>query len=1039
MGSGESKPIDLLVGMVTCGWSSNNDVGRRFDISEICCSQLKANMDPGLGSTGAWSVDQSSLEHEITEQASQKLRQQDLENEQRRLDKTRSKIADIQTDINVLRDRIADPLTRISQREKARKDIENHFAQFNRLKSDEVDIISRMHENSRGERKEGESQRDYLIRTGKITPFDSDNYDVPSTNEFNEEEAEDSHVNLSRPAMKLERSAKRSKISEEDNQMEFEPEDSGSDHSDVLETRPQPRDDGIYDEYLTRLHRWEQQRASLRSSKPQDGLEEWQRAHPSIPDAVIDDRESFRVPGDVWSSLFNYQKTAVRWLWELYSQRVGGIIGDEMGLGKTVQIAAFLAGLHYSGKLKHPVLIVCPATVLNQWVNELQQWWPPLRVAILHSIGSALNGQRHDSEKFESDEELLEQDGSVRHPDPPRAKRLVSDIFQTGHVIVTTYAGIKIYQDLLLSRRKWGYCCLDEGHKIRNPNAEISLACKRIKTPYRLILSGTPIQNNLTELWSLFDFVYPGKLGTLPVFQQEFSVPINVGGYANATNVQVQTAYKCAVVLRDLISPYLLRRMKNDVATDLPKKSEKVLFCKLTSEQRAAYNSFLKSKEMQSILAGRRQVLYGIDILRKICNHPDLLLGETAQTKRNYGDATKSGKMEVVRALLDLWIKDGHRTLLFCQTRQMLGILETFVRTLLPDNYSYLRMDGATPIAQRQKLVDLFNHDPNYGVFLLTTKVGGLGVNLTGADRVIIYDPDWNPSTDVQARERAWRLGQKKEVLIYRLMIAGSIEEKIYHRQIFKQFLTNKILKDPKQRRFFKNSDLHDLFTLGDSSQSSNLFGETRQKKSGQDDISVLAGVSRQKDWDSGGAETRGSSKSSDDGLLQGIFAKAGVEAALEHDAVMDAKRPDVVLMEREASRVANQAVEALKASRMATRRKNIGTPTWTGKFGNAGKSSSSSILANFREKQDLERSARSRIKLPESQVERYAAKLKQAQAFLASRAEQEASSGEIIKACNLPLETDQDVANTRQMFRRIATWDAKKNLWKLNQNDILK
>ena len=283
------------------------------------------------------------------------------------------------------------------------------------------------------------------------------------------------------------------------------------------------------------------------------------------------------------------------------------------------------------------------------------------------------------------------------------------------------------------------------------------------------------------RLWSLFDFVFPGRLGTLPVFQQQFSIPINMGGYANASNIQVQTGYKCAVILRDLISPYLLRRLKSDVAQDLPKKNEMVLFVKLTQVQQELYEKFLHSEELSSILKGRRNVLMGVDILRKICNHPDLVNRDILEHKKNYnyGNPVKSGKMQVLKNLLQLWQSQEHKTLLFCQTRQMLDILEKFVANLRlldidrpgeekPDEYfTYLRMDGSTPIAKRQDLVDKFNSDPNLHVFLLTTKVGGLGVNLTGADRVIIYDPDWNPSTDIQARERAWRLGQKKDCLLY--------------------------------------------------------------------------------------------------------------------------------------------------------------------------------------------------------------------------------------------------------------------------------
>ena len=226
----------------------------------------------------------------------------------------------------------------------------------------------------------------------------------------------------------------------------------------------------------------------------------------------------------------------------------------------------------------------------------------------------------------------------------------------------------------------------------------------------------------------------------MPVFQSQFSVPIGIGGYANATNVQVQTAYKCACMLRDLINPYLLRRMKVDVASDLPKKSEQVLFCKLTPIQRQAYLRFIHSKEMDAILERRRQVLFGIDIVRKICNHPDIIDLTLPQTDPDYGNPDRSGKMMVVRALLKMWKQQHHRVLLFCQTRQMLNILEIMMRRA---PYQYLRMDGTTPVSQRMALVNEFNHSPDIFVFLLTTKVGGLGLNLTGADRVILFDPDW--------------------------------------------------------------------------------------------------------------------------------------------------------------------------------------------------------------------------------------------------------------------------------------------------------
>jgi DNA excision repair protein ERCC-6 len=315
-------------------------------------------------------------------------------------------------------------------------------------------------------------------------------------------------------------------------------------------------------------------------------------------------------------------------------------------------------------------------------------------------------------------------------------------------LLLTTYEQLRIVREKLLDI-EWGYAVLDEGHRIRNPNAEVTLVCKQLQTVHRIIMTGAPIQNKLSELWSLFDFVFPGKLGVLPVFETEFSVPITVGGYANATPLQVSTAYRCAVVLRDLIMPYLLRRMKADVNAQLPKKTEHVLFCSLTPEQRNTYRAFLASSEVEQIFDGNRNSLYGIDVLRKICNHPDLLEREHAAQNPDYGNPERSGKMKVVEQVLKVWKDQGHRVLLFAQTQQMLDILENF---LTVREYEYRRMDGLTPPKQRMALIDEFNNTDEIFIFILTTKVGGLGTNLVGANRVIIFDPDWNPSTDMQVQ-----------------------------------------------------------------------------------------------------------------------------------------------------------------------------------------------------------------------------------------------------------------------------------------------
>nr|XP_005481307.3 DNA excision repair protein ERCC-6 isoform X1 [Zonotrichia albicollis] len=618
----------------------------------------------------------------------------------------------------------------------------------------------------------------------------------PEAAEEEEEQASSLAENDSDYELKsLSRKRVKKSFEEAENDADYVPSSEEEEHTPGKHKVRRWRDDGDVDYYKQRLRKWQKERLKDKEHQTAEELSE---------ESDVEFEEGFKVPGFLFKKLFKYQQTGVRWLWELHCQQAGGILGDEMGLGKTIQIIAFLAGLSYSNMRTRgsnyryqglgPTVIVCPATVLHQWVKEFHTWWPPFRVAVLHETGSYTKSK----------------------------VKLIHEIASCHGILITSYSYIRLMQDNIHTY-DWHYVILDEGHKIRNPNAAVTLACKQFRTPHRIILSGSPMQNNLKELWSLFDFIFPGKLGTLPVFMEQFSVPITMGGYCNASPVQVKTAYKCACVLRDTINPYLLRRMKADVkmSLSLPDKNEQVLFCRLTEEQRQIYQNYINSKEVYQILNGDMQILLGLSTLRKICNHPDFVADSPrllksvpdaeAEDPNQFGYWKRSGKMIVVESLLKIWHKQGHRVLFFTQSRQMMQILEVFVRYR---NYSYLRMDGTTAVASRQPLVTKYNEDKSIFLFLLTTRVGGIGVNLVGADRVIIYDPDWNPSVDTQARERAWRIGQKKEVTVYRLLTAGTIEEKIYHRQIFKQFLTNRVLKDPKQNRFFKSNDLYELFTL---------------------------------------------------------------------------------------------------------------------------------------------------------------------------------------------------------------------------------
>ncbi|KAJ1512672.1 hypothetical protein HMI56_003720 [Coelomomyces lativittatus] len=693
-------------------------------------------------------------------------------------------------------------------------------------------------------------------------------------------------------------------------------------------------DDGDEDSYQARLKSWAEKNYEARTGSSVPSSEEWNMLEEiylpgNLPDEPI--KNGFVVPGAIYADLFKYQRTCVMWLYELRLQKVGGIIGDEMGLGKTIQTIALLASLKRSRMLTRPVLVVCPATLMSQWVREIHDWFPPFRCIMLHTSGTGFSKHVRKKRKFRTISEM----------NSYRTQKLIQKVVDEGHILVTTYSGLQKNSKWLLPV-KWGYVILDEGHKLKNPNAGITMTCKRLRTPHRIILTGTPIQNNLTELWSLFDFIYPGRLGTLPVFEAEFSVPINLGGYANASALEITCAYKSARALRSIIQPYMLRRMKAEVAQDLPKKSEQVLFCKITSVQRELYESFLKSKEVNSIIEGSLHPLFGIDVLRKICNHPCLYSFTSSKAFEC------SGKMIVLKEILKFWKSGNHKVLLFSQKRKVLNLLEELVKDM---GYSYKRMDGMTPVKQRGQLVDKFNQNKDVFIFLLTTKVGGLGINLTGADRVVIFDPDWNPSTDMQARERAWRLGQLRPVIIYRLIVSGTIEEKIYQRQIFKTFLSNKVLKDPKQRRFFRLNDLKDLFSIGKESEKESrpetqgLFEEMRPKVDDDSLISELEGVKKLEPMEQTAPTPQNEGPEAN--MLDRLINK-GMHSSLQHEDIIKNTNPEFVIMEQYAEKMLKSSLAALDASRSKLQSYSISAPTWTGHLGLAGKHSttpSSSIL----------------------------------------------------------------------------------------------
>ncbi|KAG5483190.1 hypothetical protein CUR178_04768 [Leishmania enriettii] len=562
-----------------------------------------------------------------------------------------------------------------------------------------------------------------------------------------------------------------------------------------------------------------------------------------------------RMDAAIYNRLLDYQQEGLLWLLALHSRRSGGILGDEMGLGKTIQVAAMINALHHSCMLRGPVLIVAPMTVLRQWLAELHRWAPYVRACVMH-----------DSSGSDATRESL-----------------LQSVQGTPAVVITTYAAMRAHCGLL-QRTGFQYVILDEGHKISNPEAAATLAAKSFTTPHRLILSGSPIQNSLKELWCLFDFVRPGLLGTMNRFIEEFEMPIAQSRNVRASPLALATAVECAKTLQAHIAPYLLRRLKRQVNTSLPPKYERVLRVPLTDEQLDQYLRVLCSPAVQRLFA--QTVMYGsryggldrdgrdsagslhvagpranmasrrnnsglrlesfrlMNQLRQICNHADIyavqrgadeedrmLLGRRgAAAELSSGSVRRpgqhrsfrsnnpvnllgSGKLNALLMMLKEWQAFGHRVLVFSQTRMMLDIIENMCEQ---QAYSYIRMDGATNGHHRQELMDRFNEDDSIFVALLTTRVGGIGVNLIGADRVVIFDPDWNPITDVQARERAWRIGQKREVCVYRLITSGSVEESILRRQLAKMYVTDKVLKDPELQRFFHVQDsFMESFLLG--------------------------------------------------------------------------------------------------------------------------------------------------------------------------------------------------------------------------------
>jgi superfamily II DNA or RNA helicase len=453
------------------------------------------------------------------------------------------------------------------------------------------------------------------------------------------------------------------------------------------------------------------------------------------------------------ATLRSYQQEGVNWLRFLENRAFCGILADEMGLGKTLQTLAWLQLGRTDPEAKgQPALIICPTSLVENWVEEAARFTPDLKTLVLHGA------QRHRQWKK----------------------------VPTSDLVITSYALMRRDIERHL-KYTYSVAILDEAQHIKNRATQNAVAAKMIQAHHRLVLSGTPIENGVSDLWSIMDFLMPGYLGDHKDFREFYELPILNGG-ANGEYVQSK--------LRKKLHPFLLRRLKKQVASDLPPKIERIAPCKLTQDQHKVYMQLLQESKQrienmvseQGFNKSRMEILKTLLRLRQTCCHIDLLHMEGVVSK------SPSAKMELFFELLSEALTSKHRVLVFSQFTSMLAILR---KEMEERGLKYCYLDGSTK--DRQDVVKQFNRDHSIPVFLMSLKAGGTGLNLTGADMVIHFDPWWNPAVEDQATDRAHRIGQKRTVYSVKLISKGTVEEKVVAMQARKKGIIDSTLTTDEQ------------------------------------------------------------------------------------------------------------------------------------------------------------------------------------------------------------------------------------------------
>ncbi len=473
--------------------------------------------------------------------------------------------------------------------------------------------------------------------------------------------------------------------------------------------------------------------------------------------------ERVNIPARIGKPLRAYQREGIDWFYFLRKYRFGGILADDMGLGKTLQALCLMVMNPVPGK---PSVVICPKTLLFNWEDEVTKFFPEMSTLVISGAPNERQALLKRAKKYD--------------------------------LVITSYPSVK-KDEASYAKLKFNYCLIDEAQYIKNHRTQNAKSVKSIHADYRLALTGTPLENSVSEIWSLFDFVMPGFLGSNHAFGERFERPIMKNGDRDALET-----------LRKKTSCFMLRRTKENVLKELPSKIQQVSHCQLGDDQNILYQEILKNVkqdisdavETRGFAKSQIHILAGLTKLRQVCNHPVLLLKDKDYEKYS------SAKLDLFLELVDEIVSSGRKVLVFSQFTRMLDILE---KELDKRGVRHLYLSGKTK--HRKELVDEFNGDAGIPVFLISLKAGGTGLNLVSADNVIIFDPWWNPSVENQAIDRAHRIGQKKTVNVYRLIVKGTIEEKIVQLQMKKKSLFDTMVGESDD--LFKKltwSDVKELF-----------------------------------------------------------------------------------------------------------------------------------------------------------------------------------------------------------------------------------